>query len=702
MNRRIVDLWYDVENRMLITENGTSQEAAPTPYVFFKENILIRLRLMKYDVTTSAYIAYTDLAATDVFSFALDDDYDYTSELWIKENNSSINVAGDWESGGTADPTLGEISIRIDMNTTSIESALGTTSAIAGIAELQIRPLGEIAISGCMSWAMSVFNLVDSVYWVELENSVDYTPTAASPTLIPMLTDQTLNIIQDASLRVYWDDTYHYGLASSISASMMRVWGLDLPLGAAGLEEVWYEVMPSTIRNNYYTVDELAALLAAKQDTAVATENHIAVFGNAGSTVDSGKYFVNSVTGNSYLEVPTVPALRNFVISATGAGITTPAGSTWGDVLYRGETAWERLPAGASGSYLMSQAAGAPPVFVNPPKLPAPIDGEVLIANGGIWDGLAAGEDGKWLKARGVGVTPIWDSGAELPNSATGSILWKAFPGASGWEALSSTDGDVLYFDGSSWVTLPVGADGQILSLNGTLPYWRTLGVLPAGVNIGDVQYFDGVDWVALSPGIDGQLLRTRGIGSSPIWGSGSGVGDVLGPLAHADGYIPRWDGVDSKTLLEGFGVASGMVDIPATGSHNWILDSVGTLDAIEDRGFSKWALPAPASVSPTPQVCDTVTAVDGGSWEWPYRMIGYGIGGAECNARSGHVLAMVGSIASGLYESTEWATQEIGNCTEDEVDFTVDIDSGNLRLLATIASGGNWYIKGKRMRVDW
>jgi hypothetical protein len=64
--------------------------------------------------------------------------------------------------------------------------------------------------------------------------------------------------------------------------------------------------------------------------------------------------------------------------------------------------------------------------------------------------------------------------------------------------------------------------------------------------------------------------------------------------------------------------------------------------------------------------------------------------------------MAVVGSVASGLFEYTEWATQAIGDATEDEIAFYVDLASGELGLYATIASGGNWYLKGKRMRVDW
>jgi len=50
--------------------------------------------------------------------------------------------------------------------------------------------------------------------------------------------------------------------------------------------------------------------------------------------------------------------------------------------------------------------------------------------------------------------------------------------------------------------------------------------------------------------GNSGKYLTTNG--SQVSWGTVAGGGDVMGPGTNSDGYIPLWDGADSKTLASG------------------------------------------------------------------------------------------------------------------------------------------------------
>lgn len=475
MNRRVIDLWYDVNNRYLVSDEGTNTQQATDPYVFFKENVLFRIRLVEYDPSTSAFVAYTDLASDDAFSISIDDDFDYTSELWVKENNTAFNVAGDWESGGTADPTAGEISVRVDMDTVSTEAALSTSPNISGNCEILIRSAGSIDITGVIRFPIDVINIQDSINWVELTAGTDYNPTAVDASTVTMMTDQTENIIEDAAIRVYWSDTYHYGIASSITASSLTLSGLSLPSGASALDEMYYEILPSTVRAQYATLDETLALLNGKQDTDnTAASGDIAIFGSTGSTITSNVQIASAVgaslphtkvltegavinylaaTAYTQAQVASLLSLKmdkdadavsnNILVYSTGgnavdsnksfaSGITESPAHTkvpTQKAVYDFITAcWGTLPASFSAldaSYL---------------QIPSGLSyGDVLyIGSGGIISRLPAGTSGETLHTAGSGNIPYWNKPFNRQD-----ILYDIAGTVTGY--------DLYYFNGSGW-----------------------------------------------------------------------------------------------------------------------------------------------------------------------------------------------------------------------------------------------------------
>lgn len=99
--------------------------------------------------------------------------------------------------------------------------------------------------------------------------------------------------------------------------------------------------------------------------------------------------------------------------------------------------------------------------------------------------------------------------------------------------AISSTQGAILYRNASSWVALPPGTTGQFLKTNGAAanPAWASvttdIQTLLDGISTtqGVIIYYNGTDWVALSPGTSGQYLKTNGAGANPAWASVSGGG---------------------------------------------------------------------------------------------------------------------------------------------------------------------------------
>ena len=80
---------------------------------------------------------------------------------------------------------------------------------------------------------------------------------------------------------------------------------------------------------------------------------------------------------------------------------------------------------------------------------------------------------------------------------------------------------DVVSYNGSSYVC--------ILASTGNLPtnttYWNVMAqggtdiTSISGLAQGDILYYNGTDWVRLGAGTNGQFLKTQGTGANPNWG---------------------------------------------------------------------------------------------------------------------------------------------------------------------------------------
>lgn len=252
--------------------------------------------------------------------------------------------------------------------------------------------------------------------------------------------------------------------------------------------------------------------------------------------------------------------------------IILPVGMAQGAVLYFDGTSWSYLGAGTSGYYLKTNGPGADPSWAtvtSGDSFPAnPEQGNVIYFDGAAWQNLHHGANGNVLKSQGHGANPIWGSvSGTVPNgSARGDIMWW---NGSSWVLLAAGNdmdtlhifidengknvmwiadsyivnqgteiGDVMYYNGGSWPVIHHGTAGQFLKTNGhgAAPSWADIpNQFPSSPEQGDIIYWNGSNWVDLSHGTAGQLLTTQGHGANPSWTSVSGTvtngteqGDVL------------------------------------------------------------------------------------------------------------------------------------------------------------------------------
>lgn len=87
----------------------------------------------------------------------------------------------------------------------------------------------------------------------------------------------------------------------------------------------------------------------------------------------------------------------------------------------------------------------------------------------------------------------------------------------------SPVTGDMVYYNGTAWVRLAIGATGQLLDVIGGLPSWQTItaggvGAIPAPASpeTGDLLYYNGANWVRLPIGTLNQALLVQG--GIPTW----------------------------------------------------------------------------------------------------------------------------------------------------------------------------------------
>ncbi len=195
-------------------------------------------------------------------------------------------------------------------------------------------------------------------------------------------------------------------------------------------------------------------------------------------------------------------------------------GTTQGDIVYRGASAWVVLAPGTAGQILTSGGAAANPAWASSGSaIQAGLDsigstqGDILYRNATVWTVLAPGTSGQILQSGGAGANPSWTTSSSF--TLTSAAVDAAF---------GATAGGVLV-RGSAWTNSGAGSAGQVLTSNGAgAATFQTFAVTSAALDAtfggtqGSVLYRGASAWTALAPGVSGQFLKTNGAGANPAW----------------------------------------------------------------------------------------------------------------------------------------------------------------------------------------
>ena len=271
-----------------------------------------------------------------------------------------------------------------------------------------------------------------------------------------------------------------------------------------------------------------------------------------GITVDDS----NNVTGVAALTATTVNiGNADTTLSRTGAGDI----AVEGNAIYRAGGTDVPITDGGTGASTATAAFNA--------LSPLTTQGDVLYHNGTNNVRLAPGTAGQVLTSGGAGANPSWSS------AGAGDVIGAA----------SSVDGEIALFDGTGGKTIKrasttgllKAASGVLSAASAGTDYYAPSGTdvaiadggtgastaaagfraLAEGISStqGAVLYRDGSQWVALGPGTSGQVLQTGGAAANPAWATVSGTGDVTAASSFGtDNRIIRSDGTGKGVQASG------------------------------------------------------------------------------------------------------------------------------------------------------
>ena len=155
----------------------------------------------------------------------------------------------------------------------------------------------------------------------------------------------------------------------------------------------------------------------------------------------------------------------------------------------------------------------------------------------------------------------------------SGSV-WSAV-GGGGSSLPSGTTGDLLYYNGSSWVSLPIGANGKVLVVQSGVPTWMPTTILTVGTSYGGgvIAYLLQSGDIGYDPSVQhGLIAATRDQSTGVLWHNGTYT------ITYATGTVI------------GTGLSNTMAIIANQGAGSY---AATVARSYTSGGFTDWYLPS-------------------------------------------------------------------------------------------------------------
>ncbi len=155
----------------------------------------------------------------------------------------------------------------------------------------------------------------------------------------------------------------------------------------------------------------------------------------------------------------------------------------------------------------------------------------------------------------------------------SGSV-WSAV-GGGGSSLPSGTTGDLLYYNGSSWVSLPIGANGKVLVVQSGVPTWMPTTILTVGTSYGG--------------GVIAYLLQSGDIGYDPSVQHG-----LIAATSDQSTGVRWYNGSSTITYATGTVIATGLSNTMAIIANQGAGSYAATVArSYTGGGFTDWYLPS-------------------------------------------------------------------------------------------------------------
>lgn len=146
-----------------------------------------------------------------------------------------------------------------------------------------------------------------------------------------------------------------------------------------------------------------------------------------------------------------------------------------------------------------------------------------------------------------------------------------------------SSQGDLI-IGGSGGVEsrLAIGASGRLLKSNGTTASWAKADGTSIALGSdaqGDIMYFNGTSWARLGAGTAGQALISGGAGANPAWGD---LSETVGTATTTSGASQEVTGIPSWANRLEVGIRS--ISFSSSSSHLQV--QLGTASAYVTSGY--------------------------------------------------------------------------------------------------------------------
>ena len=155
----------------------------------------------------------------------------------------------------------------------------------------------------------------------------------------------------------------------------------------------------------------------------------------------------------------------------------------------------------------------------------------------------------------------------------SGSV-WSAV-GGGGSSLPSGTTGDLLYYNGSSWVSLPIGANGKVLVVQSGVPTWMPTTILTVGTSYGG--------------GVIAYLLQSGDIGYDPSVQHG-----LIAATSDQSTGVRWYNGSNTITYATGTVIGTGLSNTMAIIANQLAGSYAATVArSYTGGGFTDWYLPS-------------------------------------------------------------------------------------------------------------